>query len=73
MGHADRGLYMGVQQTYGGASRLAMPLVYGVLFDNLSITSPFAVSATLVLATMPLGFGLQVPPKDPPGEPPKPA
>lgn len=55
---ADRGLYMGMQQTYGGLARIAAPLFYGWAFDHLGVAVPFYVSAGLVLATLPLGFGL---------------
>ncbi len=54
----DRGLYMGVQQTFGGAMRVAAPLFYGWAFDHIGNGSPFLFSAGLVLATLPLGFGL---------------
>ncbi|HLQ36996.1 MAG TPA: MFS transporter [Planctomycetota bacterium] len=55
---ADRGLYMGVQQTFGGIARIAAPLFYGWSFDHLGITVPFYFSAGFVLATLLLGFGL---------------
>jgi MFS family permease len=54
----DRGLYMGVQQTFGGAARIAAPLFYGIVFDTVGIGSPWLFAAGFVLATMPLGFGL---------------
>jgi MFS family permease len=54
----DRGLYMGVQQTFGGAARIAAPLFYGWAFDHIGIGSPWLFGAGFVLATMPLGFGL---------------
>lgn len=55
---ADRGLYMGLQQTYGGIARLIAPLFYGWAFDRLGIAVPFYFSAAFVLATIFLGFGL---------------
>jgi MFS family permease len=56
---ADRGLYMGIQQTYGGIARVAAPLFYGWAFDStLGIDSPFFFAAAFLLATLPLGFGL---------------
>src|SRR5690606_17004959 len=55
---ADRGLYMGLQQTFGGASRVAVPLFYGWAFDSMGIVAPFWFAAGLVLATLPLGIGL---------------
>jgi hypothetical protein len=29
----ERGLYMGVQQTFGGMARVIFPVLFGVLFD----------------------------------------
>ena len=55
---ADRGLYMGLQQTYGGFARLIAPVFYGWAFDHLGIAVPFYFSAAFVLATILLGFGL---------------
>jgi len=55
---ADRGLYMGLQQTYGGIARLVAPVFYGWAFDHLGIAVPFYFSAAFVLATILLGFGL---------------
>ena len=55
---ADRGLYMGLQQTFGGMARVLAPLFYGWAFDNLGMAVPFYFSAAFVLATLPLGFGL---------------
>ena len=50
----DRGLYMGVQQTFGGVSRVVFPVVAGILMDQLGKGVPFAVAAALVLLTLPL-------------------
>jgi MFS family permease len=55
---ADRGLYMGLQQTFGGVARIVAPLFYGWAFDSLGIAVPFYFSAAFVLATIFLGFGL---------------
>jgi MFS family permease len=55
---ADRGLYMGLQQTFGGVARVAAPLFYGWAFDHLGIAAPFYFSAGFVLVTVFLGFGL---------------
>ena len=51
---ADRGLYMGVQQTFGGVSRVVFPVAAGVIMDQLGRGVPFAVAAALVLVTLPL-------------------
>ncbi len=55
----DRGLFMGVQQTFGGAARVIFPVLMGTLFKRLGHGWPFAVSATLVLLTISLGIGLE--------------
>lgn len=55
---SDRGLYMGMQQTFGGIARIAAPLLYGHSFDVYGIQTPFFLSAALVFVTLPLGFGL---------------
>lgn len=54
----ERGLYMGLQQTYGGVARIVAPLFYGWAFDTLGIAVPFYFSAAFVLVTIFLGFGL---------------
>jgi MFS family permease len=48
----ERGLYMGVQQTYGGVSRVAFPILAGFLMDRLGTGSPYALAAVLVAATL---------------------
>ena len=55
----ERGVYMGVQQTYGGISRVGFPLLFGLAFDHLGKASPFQISATLVLATLLMGRVLE--------------
>jgi MFS family permease len=54
----ERGLYMGMQQTYGGVSRIIAPLFFGWAFDSLGVSSPYFFSAAFILATILLGFGL---------------
>jgi MFS family permease len=54
----ERGLYMGVQQTFGGASRVVFPILYGWLFDQ-SIGLPFYLAAVLVAGTITLGLGME--------------
>jgi len=54
----ERGLYMGVQQTFGGMARVIFPILAGWMFDRV-IELPFFVSAGLVIATIFLGFGLE--------------
>lgn len=54
----DRGLFMGVQQTFGGAARVLFPVLMGTLFKRMGHGWPFAVGAVLVLLTISLGVGL---------------
>jgi MFS family permease len=54
----ERGLYMGMQQTYGGISRIIAPLFFGWSFDKIGVSSPYFFSAAILLATLSLGFGL---------------
>lgn len=55
---ADRGLYMGLQQSFGGVSRIIAPLWAGFAFDTLGQGIPFFTSAAIVVATISLGLGL---------------
>jgi MFS family permease len=48
----ERGMHMGVQQTYGGVSRVAFPILAGFLIDRFGTGSPYAVAAVLVAATL---------------------
>ena len=56
-GH-ERGLYMGVQHTFGGVSRVLFPIAAGVLMDRFGVGVPFWISALLVLATLPFAWAL---------------
>jgi len=55
----ERGLYMGVQQTFGGVARIIAPLWAGFAYDHLGTGVPFFTSAAVVLATLTLGVGLE--------------
>jgi MFS family permease len=55
----ERGLYMGVQQTFGGLSRAIYPVIAGLAFDHLGVGVPFIISAVLVGFTLLLGFDLE--------------
>ena len=55
----NRGLYLGVQQTYGGVSRVAFPIGAGWVMDHFGRGVPFAVAAGFVLLTLPLTGALQ--------------
>jgi MFS family permease len=55
----DRGLYMGVQQSFGGMARVAAPLFAGWAYDKLGHGVPFWVGAALVLGTILLGLDME--------------
>jgi MFS family permease len=55
----ERGLYMGVQQSYGGLTRIGFPILFGMAYDTIGKPSPFLISAGLVLATLLLGRDLE--------------
>jgi MFS family permease len=55
----ERGVYMGVQQTYGGLSRVLYPLAAGALSDSFGEGAPFWLSAGLVASTVLMGLGLE--------------
>jgi MFS family permease len=52
----ERGLYMGVQHTFGGVSRVAFPLLAGVSIDRFGVGVPFWISGLCVLVTLPLAL-----------------
>ena len=54
----ERGLYMGVQQTFGGLARVITPSLFGWLFDRY-LPLPFLLSAVLVAFTIWLGLGME--------------
>jgi MFS family permease len=54
----DRGLYMGVQHTFGGASRVLFPVAAGFLMDRFGVGVPFWIAGLLVLATLPFAWAL---------------
>ena len=55
---SERGLYMGVQQMYGGLSRLVIPLWAGFSYDQFGRPVPFITSAALVALTLLIGIGV---------------
>jgi len=55
---AERGLQMGVQQTYGGVSRVAFPLGAGLIVDRFGAGVPFMLAGLLVMATLGLSRSL---------------
>jgi MFS family permease len=54
----ERGLYMGVQQTFGGLARVVFPILFGWLFDR-SVPLPFLLSGAMVAGTIYLGLGME--------------
>ncbi len=54
----ERGLYMGVQQTFGGIGRVVIPLWAGFSYDRFGHSIPFFTSALLVLGAMFIGLGV---------------
>jgi MFS family permease len=55
----ERGLYMGVQQTFGGVARVLGPIYAGFAFDHLGHGVPFFTAAGIVLATIFLGLDME--------------
>jgi len=55
----ERGLYMGVQQTFGGLSRVIFPILFGYAYDHLGLRAPFWISAAFVLGSIYLGIGME--------------
>jgi len=55
---SERGLYMGVQQTFGGLSRVVIPLWAGYSYDAFGRAIPFVTSAALVLFALFINFGV---------------
>jgi MFS family permease len=56
----ERGVFLGVQQTFGGVGRVAFPLLAGFMMDRYGGGSPFALAGILVLATLPLTVTLNL-------------
>jgi MFS family permease len=54
----ERGLYMGVQQTFGGLSRVLIPLWAGFSYDHFGKAVPLFTSAALVVGTLFIGVGI---------------
>ncbi len=55
----DRGMYMGLQQSFAGGMRVLAPILYGNAYDLLGEGSPFWAAGSVVLATLLLGAGLR--------------
>ena len=57
--NAQRGLYMGVQHTFGGVSRVAFPLIAGFGMDVLGMGVPFLFAGLMVMGTLLLTASLE--------------
>lgn len=55
----ERGLVMGVQQTFGGVMRVIYPPIAGKLWVLAGAPLPFLTSSVLVASTILMGLGLQ--------------
>jgi multidrug resistance protein len=55
----DRGLYMGVQHTFGGVSRVAFPLMAGYGMDVLGKGIPFVIAGVLVMFCLVLTIAME--------------
>jgi len=55
----QRGLYMGVQHTFGGVSRVAFPLLAGYAMDTLGKGVPFLVAGAMVVSALLLTTSMQ--------------
>lgn len=54
----ERGMFMGLQQTFGGSARFVMPMLCGYLFARVTPGTPFLLGSVLVLSTLLLTVGL---------------
>jgi MFS family permease len=59
IGSHERGMYLGVQQTYGGIARVLGPLGAGWAWDHLGPGVPFWTGAAVVLCTLVIAFGME--------------
>jgi multidrug resistance protein len=69
---AERGLYMGVQHTFGGISRVSFPLATGWAMDRMGKGVPYVVAGVLVFLTLILTSSMEryaEPPAAAPGGP----
>ena len=55
----DRGLFMGVQHTFGGVSRVAFPVIAGYAMDAFGKGVPFVFAGAMVLSTLLLTLSME--------------
>src|SRR5688500_19445695 len=53
----ERGLYMGMQQTYGGVARIIAPLFFGWAYDSIGVWAPYFFSTAFIFSKILLCFG----------------
>ena len=56
---SERGLYMGVQHTFGGISRVSFPLATGYAMDRIGKSVPYIVAGGLVLVSLVLTSSME--------------
>jgi len=56
---SERGLYMGVQHTFGGISRVSFPLATGYAMDRIGKSVPYVVAGVLVLLSLGLTSSME--------------
>lgn len=56
---SERGLYMGVQHTFGGLSRVSFPLATGYAMDRIGKSVPYVVAGGLVLVSLVLTSSME--------------
>jgi MFS family permease len=56
---SERGLYMGVQHTFGGVSRVSFPLATGYAMDHVGMGAPYVVAGGLVLMSLALTSSME--------------
>jgi MFS family permease len=59
IGVGDRGVYMGVQQSFGRVSTVVFQLLCGKMYDMIGPAAPFWISGTFVGATLLLGLDME--------------
>ena len=69
---SERGLYMGVQHTFGGVSRVSFPLATGYAMDHVGMGAPYVVAGGLVLISLGLTSSMERY-AEPPASAPRPA